>query len=157
MTGYGVEWSTINGFTNGTGTPVAGTSIASGNFTVPLTGLVQGATYYYKAYAVNNGGVAYGTQQSFTVTSIGTGFRLYPNPVERGSAMRITVKDIQPGYYGLILFNSAGEKVFQQNINNQSTFINQTITVPATLQHGVYRAYLVSDQKEMGVITILVL
>ncbi len=157
VTSYGIEWSGINGFANGTGTPVAGTGIASGNFTVPLTSLVQGATYYYKAYAVNSGGTAYGTQQSFTVTAIGSGFRLYPNPVERGTAMRITVKDIQPGYYGLMLFNSAGEKVYQWNMNIQSTFINQTFTVPATLQHGVYRAYLVSDKKEMEVITVLVL
>ena len=118
---------------------------------------MQGATYYYKTYAVNNGGTAYGAQQTFTVASIGTGFRLYPNPVERGTDMRITVKDIQPGYYGLMLFNSAGEKVYQWNMNIQSTFINQTFTVPATLQHGVYRAYLVSDKKEMEVITVLVL
>lgn len=157
ITSYGIEWSNINGFANGTGTPVAGTSISSGNFTVPLNGLVQGATYYYKSYAINNGGTAYGTQQSFTVASIGNGFRLYPNPVERGTAMRITVKDIQPGYYGLMLFNSAGEKVYQWNMNIQSTFINQTFTVPATLQHGVYRAYLVNDKKEFEVITVLVL
>ncbi len=157
VTAYGVEWSGINGFVNGSGTRVAGTGIASGNFTVSLTGLVQGATYYYKTYAVNNGGTAYGAQQTFTVASIGTGFRLYPNPVERGTDMRITVKDIQPGFYGVMLFNSAGEKVHQWNMNIQSTFINQTITVPATLQYGVYRAYLVSDKKEMEVITVLVL
>ena len=42
-------------------------------------------------------------------------------------------------------------------MNIQSTFINQTITIPATLQHGVYRAYLVSDKKEFEVITVLVL
>lgn len=157
VTSYGIEWSTINGFANGSGTPVAGSNISSGGFTVPLSGLVQGATYYYKSYAVNNGGTAYGAQQSFTVASIGNGFRLYPNPVERGTAMRITVKDIQPGYYGLMLFNSAGEKVYQWNMNIQSTFINQTFTIPATLQHGVYRAYLVSDKKEFEVITVLVL
>lgn len=157
VTGYGVEWSGINGFVNGSGTRVAGTGIASGNFTVALTGLVQGATYYYKTYAVNNGGTAYGAQQTFTVASIGNGFRLYPNPVERGTDMRITVKDIQPGYYGLLLFNSAGEKVQQWNMNIQSTFINQTISIPATLQQGVYWAYLVSDKKEMEVITVLVL
>lgn len=157
ITSYGVEWSAINGFANGSGTPVAGTGISSGNFTVPLNGLVQGTTYYYKSYAINNGGTAYGTQQSFTVASIGNGFRLYPNPVERGTAMRITVKDIQPGYYGLMLFNSAGERVYQWNMNIQSTFINQTFTVPATLQQGVYRAYLVNDKKEFEVITVLVL
>jgi hypothetical protein len=156
VTSYGIEWSGSNGFANGTGTPVAGTSISSGNFTVPLTGLVQGATYYYHAYAVNNGGTAYGPQQSFTVASISNGFQLFPNPVQRGTDLRITVRNIKPGFYGMQLFNDAGQRVYQWNMSIQSTYINQTFTVPATLQHGIYRAYLVSDKKEMGVITILV-
>ncbi|MBI3139550.1 MAG: hypothetical protein HYZ15_13320 [Sphingobacteriales bacterium] len=157
VTGYGIEFSGVNGFANGTGTPVAGTGISAGSYTIPLNGLVQGATYYYKAYAVNSGGVSYGTQQTFTMPSVGEGFRLYPNPVARGAAMRITVKEVKPGYYGLLLFNSQGERVYQWNMNIQSGFINQTFSIPATLPKGVYRAYLVNQEKEMGVITILVL
>lgn len=157
VTGYGIELSGVNGFANGTGTPVAGTAIAAGSYTISLNGLVQGATYYYKAYAVNSGGISYGTQQSFTVLSVGEGFRLYPNPVAQGTEMWITVKEVKPGYYGLLLFNSQGERVYQWNMNIQSTFINQTFSIPATLPKGVYRAYLVNQEKEMGVITILVL
>lgn len=157
VTAYGIEYSGINGFTAGTGTKVASSNISSGNFSADMTGLVQGATYYYRAYAVNSGGIAYGDQQSFTVLSIGNGYNLYPNPIERGTSVRVTVKDIKPGYYGLILMNTQGEKVYQWNMNIQADFINQTLQVPATLARGVYRAYLVNYEKELGVITVLVL
>ena len=157
VTSYGIEWSTIQGFANGTGTPVAGAIVTGGSFEVPLTGLVQGATYYYKAYATNNGGTAYGAQQTFTVLPIGNGFNLYPNPAARGTEVRITAKDVKPGYYGLLLLNAKGERVYQWHMNIQSTFINQAIPVPATLPAGVYRAYLTGQDKEVGVITVLVL
>lgn len=157
VTTYGIELSTINGFANGTGTPYPATGITGGNYTVSLSGLVQGSTYYYKAYAVSGGVTAWGPQQSFTVQSIGNGFRLFPNPVEKGGSMRITVNNVKPGYYGLKLLNSKGESVYQWNMNIQSTFINQTFPVPATLPVGIYRAYLFNGDKEMGVITVLVL
>lgn len=84
ITAYGIEYSGINGFVNGAGTKVVSTNIASGTFTSSVTGLVQGATYYYKAYAANSGGTSYGLQQTFTFPAIGNGFVLYPVPVERG-------------------------------------------------------------------------
>lgn len=156
VTVYGIEYSSISGFTNGSGTQVASSNIAGGNFSVSLSGLVQGATYYYKAYAINNGGTSYGLQQSFTVLSIKDGFRLYPNPVDRGADIRITMTGITPGYYGLLLFNSEGQLVYQRNMNIQANFINQTFTVPATLQNGVYRANLTNHLEIIGTITILV-
>ena len=156
VTVYGIEYSSISGFTNGSGTQVASSNIAGGNFSVSLSGLVQGATYYYKAYAINNGGTSYGLQQSFTVLSIKDGFRLYPNPVDRGADIRITMTGITPGYYGLLLFNSEGQLVYQRNMNIQADFINQTFTVPATLQKGIYRANLTNHLEIIGTITILV-
>jgi Lamin Tail Domain len=156
VTAYGIEYSGINGFLNGNGTKAASTNISGGNFTASLTGLVQGATYYYKAYAVNNGGTAYGVQQSFTVPSIAAGFLLYPNPVEKGTAMRITVDSLKAGYYGLLLFDAAGRKVYQHNMNIQVDFINQLFTIPGTLQPGIYRAYLVNFEETIGIRTILV-
>lgn len=156
VTVYGIEYSSISGFANGSGTQVASSNIAGGNFSVSLSGLVQGATYYYKAYAINNGGISYGLQQSFTVLSIKDGFSLYPNPVDRGTDIRITMTGITPGYYGLLLFNSGGQLVYQRNMNIQSNFINQTFTVPATLQKGIYRANLTNHLEIIGTITILV-
>ena len=64
--------------------------------------------------------------------------------------------DITPGYYGLLLFNSNGQLVFQRNMNIQAGFINQAFTIPATLSPGVYTAYLVNHLATIGTRTILV-
>jgi len=156
VTTYGIEYSGVNGFTNGTGIQVASSNLTGGNFTISLSGLVQGATYYYKAYAVNNGGISYGLQQPFTVLSINPGFSLYPSPAVRGTDVRLTMTDVKPGYYGLLLFNSNGQLVFQRNMNIQAGFINQAFTIPATLSPGVYTAYLVNHLATIGTRTILV-
>ena len=60
VSAYGIEYSTTNGFPNGTGTQVASANLAGGNFTSNLTGLTPTTTYYYKAYATNTGGTTYG-------------------------------------------------------------------------------------------------
>ncbi len=66
VTGYGIEYSTTQGFTPGTGTQTASTNLAGGNFTSDLTGLTLNTTYYYRAYATNATGTGYGNEQSFT-------------------------------------------------------------------------------------------
>jgi hypothetical protein len=65
----GVCWSTTSGptildtkTTNGSG---------SGSFTSSLTGLSSSTTYYVRAYATNEGGTSYGSEVTFTTSSIG--------------------------------------------------------------------------------------
>jgi hypothetical protein len=154
VSAYGIEFSGINGFGNGTGTKVASANLSSGSYTTDISGLVQGATYYYKAYATNNGGTSYGLQQSFTVASIADGFSIYPAPAQRGGTVRVTKNDLKPGYYGLLIFNSAGQLVFQQNINIQANFINQQITLPGSLMSGAYRVILVNNDDVIATKTI---
>ena len=154
VTEYGIEFSGINGFGNGTGTKVISTNLNSGSYTAALSGLVQGATYYYKAYATNNGGTSYGLQQSFTVASIADGFSIYPAPAQRGGSIRVTKNDLKPGYYGLLFFNSSGQLVYQNNINIQADFINQSITLPGSLMSGAYRVILVNNDDVIATRTI---
>lgn len=154
VTGFGIEYSGINGFLNGNGTKVPGVAASGPNFTSNLTGLVQGAIYYYKAYAINSGGIAYGPQQIFAVPGINHGFSLYPNPASRGGAVRITVDSLKSGYYGLLIFDAMGRLVFQKNMNIQVDFINQEFNLPSALQPGIYRAYLVNFEETIGIRTI---
>lgn len=70
VTAYGIEYSTVNGFANGSGTPVLSSNLTAGNFSSDLAGLTPGVTYYYHAYTTNSGGTAYGAQQSFTTVSL---------------------------------------------------------------------------------------
>jgi len=156
VTGYGIEWSTINGFANGTGTRVAANNLSGNAFSVNLTGLVQGATYYYKAYAQNAGGIAYGVQQSFTVNAIADVFTVYPVPAARGSELRFSSKNLAPGYYGIYLYNSAGQQVFRGDFNVQGNFINDRIVLPASLPFGVYRLRMVSNTAVIGTKSIIV-
>ncbi len=60
----GFYYSTTPGFADGTGTKVIASTDSSVFFTV-LTGLIPNTTYYYKAYALNFKGTAYGSIQSF--------------------------------------------------------------------------------------------
>ena len=66
VTTYGIEYSTVNGFANGSGTPITATNLGGGNYSAPVSGLSIGTIYYYKAYATNSGGTTYGVQQTFT-------------------------------------------------------------------------------------------
>lgn len=63
----GVEWSTTNGFANGSGTQVSSSgSFGTGTFTNSVTGLPPGTVIYFKAFATNSGGTSYSAQSSFT-------------------------------------------------------------------------------------------
>jgi len=68
----GILWSlTTNPVINGTGvTKVAATPLnGTGAFTVNTTGLPAGTTIYYRAYAENSVGIAYGNTSSFTTNA----------------------------------------------------------------------------------------
>lgn len=70
ITAYGTEYSTTPDFAGGTGTQVAGSNLASGSFTVAVTGLAACTTYYYKAYATDATGTYHGMQDTFTTGDI---------------------------------------------------------------------------------------
>ena len=64
ITAYGFEYSTTPGFSGGT---VANSTNLSGtNYSADIASLAPSTTYYYKAFATNGGGTAYGVERSFT-------------------------------------------------------------------------------------------
>lgn len=69
VTYRGFEWSTTNGFANGTGTSVneSGT-FGTGVYSLNVTGLPSNTTIYWKAFAQNSTGTTYSTQQSFATS-----------------------------------------------------------------------------------------
>ena len=64
VTERGVVYSTSQNPTTSSSKKTSGSG--TGSFSVSLSGLSQGTTYYVRAYAVNNNGTSYGEQKSFT-------------------------------------------------------------------------------------------
>ena len=64
VTERGVVYSTTQNPTTSNSKKVSGSG--KGAFSVSLTGLLEGRTYYVRAYAVNSEGTSYGNQISFT-------------------------------------------------------------------------------------------
>lgn len=70
VTARGVCWSTSSGPTVADNVTINGTG--TGVYTSHLGGLANNTTYYVRAYATNNKGTTYGSEESFTTLS-GTG------------------------------------------------------------------------------------
>lgn len=64
VTERGVCWSTSSNPTTSNSKQVSGSG--TGSFTVGITGLNPGTTYYVRSYAINSVGTAYGNNVSFT-------------------------------------------------------------------------------------------
>lgn len=138
VTGYGVEYSGINGFGNGQGTRVKAGNSAAGSFTTTVSGLVQNTTYYFRAYAINNGGIAYGAEQSFTTSAIPVGLVIYSNPIARGGNLHYSLKDIKPSHYAAKIFNVSGQLVYRKDMILQVNFIDDHIIIPSNIGPGLY-------------------
>jgi Lamin Tail Domain len=124
VTAYGIEYSTTNGFANGAGTKVIGTNLSGNNFSVGLTGLNIGTTYYCKAYATNAGGTTYSVQYAFTtqIPSIAS------TPLEPFGALCINTLSAAKSF----TLSSAG-------LNNSNVVITATSGYSfSTTSNGIY-------------------
>jgi Lamin Tail Domain len=144
VTAYGIEYSGIAGLANGLGTKINAVNLATGNFSTTVSGLVQGGKYYYKAFAINNGGITYGAEQSFTLSNIPGGFVIYNNPVQRGTNLHYTYNSIKAGHYQIQLINSLGQSVLQHELIIPVNFIDDNFMVPSTIAPGVYSLRITS-------------
>ena len=68
ITSRGICWATTQNPTTSNSKTSDGSG--SGNFTSSVTGLNPGATYYVKAYAINNVGTSYGNQETVTTLAL---------------------------------------------------------------------------------------
>jgi len=144
VTTYGFEYSGISGLANGLGTKVNATNLNAGIFSATINRLVQGGKYYYKAFAINNGGISYGTELPFTMSNIPGGFVIYNNPVQRGTNLHYTYKGIKPGHYQVQIINSLGQSVLQHELIIPVNFIDDNFIVPGSITPGVYSLRITS-------------
>ena len=69
VTERGICWG-INHNPTTNGSHAAASSGGTGSFTVPITGLTAGTTYYVRAYAINSAGLSYGEEISFITADL---------------------------------------------------------------------------------------
>lgn len=141
--GYGIEYSGISGFTPGIGTKAGSINIAGGEYTVDLNNLAPATTYYYRAYASNNGGVSYGIEKTFTTAALPTGLVVYSSPITRGGTLHYSLDNVKPGHYQVRIINSIGQEVYRHDVITQVGFINDYFVVPSNIGTGAYTLQLV--------------
>ncbi len=135
---YGITYSGISGFVSNYGTKVSGSNISGNDYSVTLNSLVPATTYYYKAYATNNGGTAYGSEKIFSTPPITSGLFVYGSPILRAGNVHYTLKFMKPGHYQTKIINEVGQLVFQKEIIIQVNFIDDNFILPANLRTGLY-------------------
>jgi len=118
ITESGIVYSTSQNPTINS-TKIINTS-GNNNFTSIATGLNPLTTYYVRAYAINNQGVAYGNQVSFTTTA---------RTVNTGS-----VSDIDGNSYGTV---TIGTQVWMKE-NLKTTKYNNGILIPNVTDSAVW-------------------
>lgn len=138
ITQYGIEYSGISGFTPGTGMRAAGSAISGNGFSVDVSQLAPQTVYYFRAYAINQGGAGYGEEQTFTTQQLKSGLIVYGSQIPRGGSLHYSITGIKPGHYQARIIDVSGRIIFRQDVITQLDFINEWFTVPAYIGTGVY-------------------
>ncbi len=138
VTEYGIEYSSINAFVNGSGKQVPSSNLIGTSFSSQVNGLVQNTAYYYKAYAKSANGIVYGEPKLFFTKPISAGLTIYGSPILRGTPLHYSLSGIKQGHYATRIFNHNGQLVYNKEIINQLNFIDDSFILPAILPSGVY-------------------
>ncbi len=146
---FGFVYSGIDGFTPGYGTKVRKFDIPGTDYSINLNNLVKGTQYYYRAYAINDGGISYGDQQTFTTPGISSGLVIYSSPIKVGGNIHYTLDNIKPGHYQVKIFNIAGQLVHQREIIIQVPFIDDNFILPGNIGTGMYNLQVYNYEFKM--------
>ena len=131
VTERGVCYSTISNPTISSYTESSGGGI--GSFTVDLTDLSSGTTYYIRAYAINAEGVSYGEQKSFTT-------KTYNKPtVTTSSVSNITTSSASVGGH---VTSDGGATILERGVC-YSTSTNPTIYDHTIMSYGTTGSFTV--------------
>lgn len=97
--------------------------IGIGTYSVVITGLQPGTTYYFRAYAVNNVGIAYGEVKVFVTEMV--------------------------SYNIVVDYNEGGTVAVEPNMAQEHTIINITIEIDEDFELQSISAYNVEDVTEI--------
>ena len=133
VTDRGICWGTSPNPTTGGSHASNGTGM--GSFTVEMTGLTPSTTYYVRAYAINEVGIAYGVERSFT--TLDNGAWLYYD--DGTYATSVGTNDASATIYWATMFpaadlaNYAGTNLTKVAVYEFASSYNTPLTVTAYL------------------------
>lgn len=156
ITGRGMAWATFYNPTVNDNYKESGTGL--GEFTVNFEKLEEGITYYFRSYARNSAGVAYGNCVSFMagettgVEIIGSSvgyFTLFPNPATESLTIEFKIESFE--YIGLSIFNLSGQEVYQKNLCSLPGVENRIKADISRLPDGIYNCRL-TNNKDVNIV-----
>ena len=115
-------------------------------FSQAVTDLVEGQTYFFRAYITNEAGTAYGAVETFTLSSLADAMAnaitatIYPNPAQDNATMEIVGLDQDAK---IVVSDLQGRILSQEAISAGTT--RYTINV-SDLASGVYYIRIVTDK-----------
>ena len=121
-------------------------TLNANTFSQAVNDLVEGQTYFYRAYITNEAGTAYGTVETFTLSSLAEEIAgalqvsLYPNPAQENATMEIVGLDQDAK---IVISDLQGRILSQEAINAGET--HYTINV-SNMASGVYYIRIVTDK-----------
>ncbi|MEE1019920.1 MAG: fibronectin type III domain-containing protein [Bacteroidales bacterium] len=120
-------------------------TLTDATFSQSVTDLVEGQTYFYRAYITNEAGTAYGAVETFTLSSLAEELSgslqvsLYPNPAQDNATMEIVGLNQDAK---IVVSDLQGRILSQDNINAGTT--RYTINV-SEMASGVYYIRIITD------------
>jgi hypothetical protein len=143
----GIAWADFYNPTTSDNSKTSGTGL--GTFAITLDNLIEGTTYYARAYATNSAGTAYGNCITFTVgESVGIDdneifvreFSAFPNPAANFTTFSFNVETSED--MALTLVNLKGQAVFHHDLGRLTPGENRVELDLSELPNGIYSCQL---------------
>jgi len=135
---YEVEKS-ANGFSFATAAnmPARNNGNAQNNYAVLDTKPLQGDNFYRIKAIDKNGAVYYTAIIAVNINGGKTSVTVMPNPVPN-KMVNLQLNNLTAGKYNVVLYNSAGQKVFNKTIEHSGGSASQSLTFPSGIAKGIY-------------------
>jgi hypothetical protein len=147
LTSRGIAWATF--FNPTVSDNVATPETETGDFSVMLTGLTEGSTYYARTYAANSAGTAYGNCIGFIATSptvvrdhktFEKNFTVFPNPASGNTTFSFKLESAQ----GMVLtiLDIKGRMLYSKDLGKLPAGDNRIKINLNSFQNGIYTCRL---------------
>lgn len=154
ITGRGVAWATHHNPTVDDNYIESGSGM--GEFNVNMEEMESGETYYFRSYAINSAGIAYGNCMEFTagtteieeIIEPEMDFTVYPNPASQKINVEFCLEFAET--VEVIIMNMQGQIVFKNKCDELFPGQNQLKIDLSELRDGMYNCRLLHGQNQFS-------